>query len=176
MFADQAVGYAAPAARPSAIETGTKLYISNLDYGVSNEDIKVWFLFHVGLVFGAELCTFNMYFFFGWFVDCKFLTSILFWFGGIGVLLSIPILIWSIGEELSCQYPAKSSRQGEDTELGSVVYPNRLCSSKLDDSNADDLVLVKKGAIFANIVLRMWNEWNMKFLFWLTLRRPVLEI
>lgn len=41
MFADQAVGYAAPAARPSAIETGTKLYISNLDYGVSNEDIKV---------------------------------------------------------------------------------------------------------------------------------------
>lgn len=27
--------------RASAIETGTKLYISNLDYGVSNEDIKV---------------------------------------------------------------------------------------------------------------------------------------
>ncbi|PIA39014.1 hypothetical protein AQUCO_02700296v1 [Aquilegia coerulea] len=28
------------AGRGSAIETGTKLYISNLDYGVSNEDIK----------------------------------------------------------------------------------------------------------------------------------------
>ncbi|KAF5181269.1 Tho complex subunit 4a [Thalictrum thalictroides] len=29
--------------RGSAIETGTKLYISNLDYGVSNEDIKFCF-------------------------------------------------------------------------------------------------------------------------------------
>lgn len=33
--ADQSMG------KPSAIETGTKLYVSNLDYGVSNEDIKV---------------------------------------------------------------------------------------------------------------------------------------
>jgi THO complex subunit 4 len=29
--------------RASAIETGTKLYISNLDYGVSNEDVKELF-------------------------------------------------------------------------------------------------------------------------------------
>lgn len=41
MFADQAAAYPAQAGRTSAIETGTKLYISNLDYGVSNEDIKV---------------------------------------------------------------------------------------------------------------------------------------
>ncbi|RWR86043.1 THO complex subunit 4A-like protein isoform X2 [Cinnamomum micranthum f. kanehirae] len=41
LFADQVGAYSAPqAARASAIETGTKLYISNLDYGVSNEDIK----------------------------------------------------------------------------------------------------------------------------------------
>lgn len=31
--------------RASSIETGTKLYISNLDYGVSQEDIKVTFFF-----------------------------------------------------------------------------------------------------------------------------------
>nr|DAD27873.1 TPA_asm: hypothetical protein HUJ06_029341 [Nelumbo nucifera] len=43
MFTDQAAAYPAQAARTSAIETGTKLYISNLEYGVSNEDIKELF-------------------------------------------------------------------------------------------------------------------------------------
>ncbi|PKA61890.1 hypothetical protein AXF42_Ash008722 [Apostasia shenzhenica] len=43
MFTDQMVAFIDPtaAARGSATETRTKLYISNLDYGVSNEDIKV---------------------------------------------------------------------------------------------------------------------------------------
>lgn len=39
--ADQAVAFGQAGGRASSIETGTKLYISNLDYGVSNEDIKV---------------------------------------------------------------------------------------------------------------------------------------
>lgn len=41
LFADQHVAYPG---RASSIETGTKLYISNLDCGVSNDDIKVLLL------------------------------------------------------------------------------------------------------------------------------------
>ncbi|XP_042465713.1 THO complex subunit 4A-like [Zingiber officinale] len=36
----QAGGFPAPTTRASSIDTGTKLYISNLEFGVSNEDIK----------------------------------------------------------------------------------------------------------------------------------------
>ncbi|RZC28888.1 THO complex subunit 4A [Glycine soja] len=46
-----AAGYLAQGGRAASIETGTKLYISNLDYGVSNDDIKV--LFGVVLYFFA---------------------------------------------------------------------------------------------------------------------------
>lgn len=44
MFADPSSGFIGQGGRASAIQTGTKLYISNLDYGVSNEDIKVFIL------------------------------------------------------------------------------------------------------------------------------------
>ncbi|KHN47523.1 Alpha-L-arabinofuranosidase 1, partial [Glycine soja] len=36
-----AAGYLAQGGRAASIETGTQLYISNLDYGVSNDDIKL---------------------------------------------------------------------------------------------------------------------------------------
>lgn len=48
VYTDQLAVYSIQAApRVSSIETGTKLYISNLDYGVSNDDIKVSFLLSV---------------------------------------------------------------------------------------------------------------------------------
>ncbi|KAM6597098.1 hypothetical protein CsatA_007622 [Cannabis sativa] len=43
LFIDQGAAFSGQAGRASAIETGTKLYISNLEYGVSNEDIKELF-------------------------------------------------------------------------------------------------------------------------------------
>ncbi|KAK6271952.1 hypothetical protein POUND7_009035 [Theobroma cacao] len=43
MYSDKGAAFQGQAGRASAIETGTKLYISNLDYGVSNDDIKELF-------------------------------------------------------------------------------------------------------------------------------------
>ncbi|MBA0852601.1 hypothetical protein Goshw_007403 [Gossypium schwendimanii] len=45
MYSDKGAAFRGQAGRASAIETGTKLYISNLDYGVSNDDVKVFFFF-----------------------------------------------------------------------------------------------------------------------------------
>ncbi|XP_022729582.1 THO complex subunit 4A-like [Durio zibethinus] len=43
MYSDKGAAFQGQAGRATAIETGTKLYISNLDYGVSNDDIKELF-------------------------------------------------------------------------------------------------------------------------------------
>ncbi|OMO91299.1 hypothetical protein COLO4_18470 [Corchorus olitorius] len=43
MYSDKGAAFQGQAGRSSAIETGTKLYISNLDFGVSNDDIKELF-------------------------------------------------------------------------------------------------------------------------------------
>lgn len=46
MFSERSEDFPPRSNRSSAgIETGTKLYISNLDYGVMNEDVKVTNLF-----------------------------------------------------------------------------------------------------------------------------------
>ena len=42
-FVDDGAGFSTAPGRASSIETGTKLYISSLEYGVSNEDIKELF-------------------------------------------------------------------------------------------------------------------------------------
>lgn len=44
------MGKVGPGGHPSAIETGTKFYISNLDYSISNDDIKVIDTFFLPLI------------------------------------------------------------------------------------------------------------------------------
>lgn len=56
MFTDQGTAFPAQqASRASAIETETKLCISNLEYGVSNEDIKVNIYFYLGFILFSRL-------------------------------------------------------------------------------------------------------------------------
>ncbi|KAK8504922.1 hypothetical protein V6N12_033171 [Hibiscus sabdariffa] len=43
MYSDKVPAFQGQVGRAPAIETGTKLYISNLDYGVSNDDVKELF-------------------------------------------------------------------------------------------------------------------------------------
>ncbi|XVF20099.1 hypothetical protein REPUB_Repub11eG0168900 [Reevesia pubescens] len=43
MYSDKGAAFQGQVGRASAIETGTKLYISNLDFAVSNDDIKELF-------------------------------------------------------------------------------------------------------------------------------------
>ncbi|KAL4384483.1 hypothetical protein GQ457_15G027840 [Hibiscus cannabinus] len=43
MYSDKGAAFQGQVGRAPAIETGTKLYISNLDYGVSNDDVKELF-------------------------------------------------------------------------------------------------------------------------------------
>ncbi|CAI9302737.1 unnamed protein product [Lactuca saligna] len=44
------MGKVGPGGHPSAMETGTKFYISNLDYSISNDDIKVIDTFFLSLI------------------------------------------------------------------------------------------------------------------------------